>query len=1013
MNYEKMTRSDLIKELKSLKSSMEIAEREQVGTALREHDGKYHKIIETANDAIFIADVETGIILDANKRAGELLGMPVKEIVGMHQKHLHPPKDVERYKKIFKKHTQLGNSITSEDIFVQHKDGRKVPVEISSRVFKLGGRKVIQGIFRVITERKQTEEELKRLSDTLEQNVAKYKKVEKEFRMSQSRFSRIFNSNMMGIAFWELSGGITRANDAFLNIVGYTRRDLQSGKVNWLRMTPREYAHLDRKGIEEVKRRGFCTPFEKEYIRKDGKRVPVLIGGASIEGNGRTGVAYVIDMTAYKESRRRLNVQYAVARVLAEATNLEDASIQILQDVCEALEWDVGEIWAFDHQVNALRCKKLWHIPSLNISEFKAITKKITFTPGVGLPGRVWASAKPAWIPEVTRDSNFLRAPIAAKEGFYGDLGFPIMSGSECLGVMTFCSHEIQKPDVELIKMMGAIGNQIGSFMKRIQANEELAERAKRLHRLSELGMTLTGNPIDVYKKVAHILYEMFNVHIACLSEIRGNELYSLCVNVGGKEMIDAGYCRIDITPCATVIKTKEIQVYDHVAERFPKDLQLKRLNAFTYCGFPSFDSAGNVIAVNCLLDDKPHYFSEDDKKLMRIFGQRIAMEIERQKHLNERRQIEETILHLEKMKDLGEITAGIAHEFNNILAIISGNAQLLEENFSGSKASMDCLRTIRRVAYDGTKILSRMYKFTDINRDISGDVRVNMRELLNQAIDFTMPRWKNMAQAEGITYKLDRKGLKKVPSIQGNPSELREVLVNIINNALDAMADGGRISFRTRSKEEIVFISISDTGEGMTEDVIKKIFDPFFTTKRPQGTGLGLSVSYGIITRHKGNIDVESKVGKGSTFTLRLPIKKRAARSKLSSKPTTKKKVKDLKILVVDDKREIAEVLSKFLSKEGHDVKSVDSGNKAIKLLKSKDFDLLLCDLVMPGISGSDVIKTLDTLEKRPKVGLVTGWSEEIKAKRKEDLKVDFIVRKPFDFSELSRNINDTLSLY
>ncbi|HLG30844.1 MAG TPA: PAS domain-containing protein, partial [Candidatus Brocadiales bacterium] len=111
-----------------------------------------------------------------------------------------------------------------------------------------------------IAERKQAEKELKRLSDTLEQNVGKYKKVEKEFRMSQSRFSRIFNSNMMGIAFWDISGEITHANDAFLNIVGYTRRNLQSGKVNWLRMTPREHAHLDRKGIEEVKTRGFCTP---------------------------------------------------------------------------------------------------------------------------------------------------------------------------------------------------------------------------------------------------------------------------------------------------------------------------------------------------------------------------------------------------------------------------------------------------------------------------------------------------------------------------------------------------------------------------------------------------------------------------------------------------------------------------------------------------------------------------------------------------------------------------------
>jgi signal transduction histidine kinase len=185
-----------------------------------------------------------------------------------------------------------------------------------------------------------------------------------------------------------------------------------------------------------------------------------------------------------------------VARVLAEAARLEEVSTKILQAVCESLEWDVGEIWVFDEQVNVLRCEKAWHVPSLNVSEFEAITKEITFKPGVGLPGRVWTNAKPAWIADVVQDESFLRAPYAAKDEIHGAFAFPIMSGSERLGVMTFFSHDIQEPDETLLEMMGAIGSQIGQFMKRKRAEEEI-------HYLKEYLETILGS-LDVYVRVVN-----------------------------------------------------------------------------------------------------------------------------------------------------------------------------------------------------------------------------------------------------------------------------------------------------------------------------------------------------------------------------------------------------------------------------------------------------------------------------------------------------------------------------
>ncbi|MGR3303142.1 MAG: PAS domain S-box protein [Candidatus Scalindua sp.] len=375
---------------------------------------------------------------------------------------------------------------------------------------------------------------------------------------------------------------------------------------------------------------------------------------------------------------------------------------------------------------------------------------------------------------------------------------------------------------------------------------------------------------------------------------------------------------------------------------------------------------------------------------------------------ITEKKKMEEVLLQSEKLKSIGTITSGVAHEFNNILAIISGNAQLLEESRKDDEELANALRIIKRATNDGAEISKRMLKFTKTAKDTAGFVTFDINELINQAIDFIRPRWKNMAQVKGINYHMDTEGMKRVPSILCNPTELREVFVNIINNALDAMPDDGRITFRTWSEEDTVFISISDTGEGMSEDVIKKIFDPFFTTKGVVGTGLGMSTAYGIVTGHDGKIEVESKVGRGSIFTLQFPTAVKTVSPMISPEPEQDTKSKSLRILVVDDEEAICNILDKFLSKKGHMVRIVGNGRKAIILTKATDFDLVLCDLAMPDVFGYDVIKALNKLEKRPKIGIITGWDEKLKPIDDEGLKVDFIIKKPFDLSELSRHIND-----
>ena len=377
---------------------------------------------------------------------------------------------------------------------------------------------------------------------------------------------------------------------------------------------------------------------------------------------------------------------------------------------------------------------------------------------------------------------------------------------------------------------------------------------------------------------------------------------------------------------------------------------------------------------------------------------------------ITDQKKLEDALIQSEKLKSIGTITTGIAHEFNNILAIISGNVQLMEKEYKDHEELTNALRTIKKATGDGAEISSKMLKFAKTGEDNKEFVSFDLKVMIKQSIEFTMPRWKNMAQANGIDYQMNTDGIKNIAPIMCNPTEMRKLFINIINNALDAMPDGGSLSFKTWSSKDTVFVSITDTGKGMTEDVMKNIFDPFFTTRRPEGTGLGMSIAYSTIKSHGGKIEVESEVGKGSTVTLQFPVATETAGPIITPEPEQEIKGRNLSILVVDDKEAICRILDKTLSRQGHKVKTVDNGTDAIEIIKKKSFDLVLCDLVMPNVSGYDVIKALHKLEMTPKIGIITGWGVKLKPVDEGELKVDFILKKPFDFSELTKYINDVV---
>ncbi len=299
----------------------------------------------------------------------------------------------------------------------------------------------------------------------------------------ESRIRRLVDANIIGIIVWELGGRILEANDAFLTMVGYHRADLVAGRLSWTAMTPPEWRDRDERLIPELTRSGTLEPFEKEYLRKDGSRVPVLIGLARFEENGSQGVAFVLDLTDRKRTEQRLLAAHRATRILAEADTVEEAMPRILHALCECLGWDLGAWWRLDREAGALRCVELWRESSVEAPEFEAATRASTLPPGSGLCGRAWAGRAPVCISDVAQDPSFRRARPAAREGVHAAFAFPILLGGEVLGVIDLVSREIREPDRELLDMMAILGSQIGQFVERRRAEQALrvSEREARL----------------------------------------------------------------------------------------------------------------------------------------------------------------------------------------------------------------------------------------------------------------------------------------------------------------------------------------------------------------------------------------------------------------------------------------------------------------------------------------------------------------------------------------------------
>jgi len=436
------------------------------------------------------------------------------------------------------------------------------------------------------------------------------------------------------------------------------------------------------------------------------------------------------------------------------------------------------------------------------------------------------------------------------------------------------------------------------------------------------------------------------------------------------------------------------------------------------------------VVGVLNLSHQDVNAFSQDDKHLIHMITNQIAIALKnvylfkKMQKLNDNlekrvkartKELEyindmlvrtrDQLVHSEKIAALGTLAGGVAHEFNNLLCMMQGYAELAVK-MNNIEMFQKATKVVLGASERGKTIAQNLLSFskrTESKNDLSS---------LVEAMEETLILVERDIEKDNI--KIVRK-YSDIPDIMCDVSLIQQVLLNMIINARHAMQEGGgTISISIYQDGKYAVIEITDTGKGIKEEIQKKIFEPFFTTKgvwgddEVPGTGLGLSVSLGVIQSHNGKIELDSVDGEGTTFKIKLPLLATKENADITSKSSKKITAKDFSkttasILVVDDEEVIRELLCEMLKLSGHKVKIVSDGGAAIDLCQKESYDIIFVDIMMPGINGVDTVRQIQQINDNTKIAFITGLNMGSKPKSKFDVSGHEVIKKPFKLSEIN----------
>ena len=732
---------------------------------------------------------------------------------------------------------------------------------------------------------------------------------------AEAQFQTLLESAPDAIVIADGNGRIVIVNHQAEILFGYQRDELLGQSVEILLPDQLHERHARYRHNYSIDPRTRPMGLGHTLIarHKSGTEFPTEVSLSPLETEQGLLVTSVIrDISERKGAEAALQRQTAFVQLLQEvavtanqASGVEEALQQALNQICTHTGWPIGHVYLPDPQGTMLTPTRIWHLENPNrFMAFRKQSEALEFALGVGLIGRVLESKKPVWSGDAGADPAFLRAEVATKNGIHASFAFPVLVGDEVAAVLEFFSLEAAEPDAALLDVMTHVGTQLGRVVERTRSAEQLERRVERrtahLNALLELSKELLPTRgLDTLLQRAMSNAMALVPEASCgaiyLYESSSNRLAPRASS--GFSQLPATNVPATLGALGVAFTTRQAHVANTADEfvaltpEMSDEQRLQLLRALDLRTLPTgalaiplvaHDQAVGVLLLlrktgagkfaaeaRATLEGLANLaaaaiLEERSARRAATLSNQLASLEEQQRALTERlSSAEAAILQAARLAAVGQLAASIAHEINNPLYAARNCLYLLENELADQRAGSDFLTIAREQL---TRIAGIIQRMRDFYRPARGDLApADINQLLEDTLALA---GLNMRESSiEMIFTPDH----TLPNVRCNADQLRQVFLNLVLNAIEAMPNGGTLTVRTVAGQNVALIEIQDTGVGIPDDIRVHLFEPFYTNK-PNGTGLGLSISAHIVTQHSGQIEVESVEGQGSVFRVVLP---------------------------------------------------------------------------------------------------------------------------------------------
>ncbi len=846
------------------------------------------------------------------------------------------------------------------------------------------------------------------------EDITEHKRADEELRHAEKKYRSIFENAIEGIFQTTLDGRYISANPALARIYGYESAEELMKLVNDLK--EQFYVEPDQRDefMQHIENQGTVSNFESQVYRKDGSVIWISENARGVrDANGRL-IGYegtTMDITERKRIEEENSLLLTLTKSITEAGDFDSALAVALRMVSESTGWDFGEVWTPSRDGSYLECSPSWHSSFGNTQSFRRASEAFRFQAGIGLPGRVWSSQKPVWIPDVTVDPNFPRAPFAKEVGLRAGVGIPILDDKDVVAVMVFFLRNVRQEDERMIAIISAVAAQLGTLFRRKHAEQDIISQKNRFAQLFENSPVAIAL-LDDQDKILQINESFTALFGFYLEEIKAKTLLDL------------------IVPQELMEEAKQFSNQTSKGDQLNKESYRKKKDGtLVYV---------QIVGIPVIENDK----------IVGIYG--MYVDLTKQKETEENMRIaKELAEQSNKLKDT--FISNISHEIRTPLNAILGYSGLIRDTFS-QYASKDDLDYFHFVSEAGSRLMRTVEMILNISRLYISDFPIHPQQInLSSLIIKLVNEYKLDAERKSLELTFENRCGDVV--LIADEYSITQAISNLIDNALKYTKQGFvKLLLYTNEKNELL-LDVADSGIGISEDYIKKIFEPYSQeeigySRSYEGIGLGLSIVQKFLALNEADISVQSTKGKGSTFTINFSRKdaftkveqpyhrtknirrvdtvvdgayniqiqaRKIDNQKKSQRkilPLEENKARKPNILLVEDD----ELNQRFIQtslKNNYNTIIVSSACEALENLKVNPIELILMDISLKGeLNGLELTKKIKATREYSKIPIIAVTAHAFEHDRQNALAAgcNNYISKPFNVNELLESMSELI---